>query len=138
MQEIKIFFYDQMMCEGMLSRYKIKCKIMSIEYAFTYGLLRYSNNKYFFYKSKRPKLIFGKLFTLLISDEDLYILKLCYSVYKLNQITCTPLYRVKDLYTCNYQTKKEVQAYVFESCINTFKDNRRADSGNMSKYINLF
>ena len=136
MQILDLFVYDDLCLEDNFKRKFPNIKILDSKYAFTNGILRYNNSKYYFFSSKRyNKPIFGRYYKLQLEDGDMYELENIYIMYKLEELNITILKDVEDITLCKFLIDKEARASIFVGCYIPLRDRRKANVGNVSKYL---
>lgn len=141
MQTLELFVYDSLLLESNLKKISKNIQIVKEEYAFTYGMIVLIDKRYNFFKARKQNIIFGKLFTLRLSEEDLSLLMINNFYNELTEVEVTPIYNVKNLYTCDFQTYRDknkyltVRASTFTSKLGYIRNNRHKTCGNFTKYL---
>ena len=136
MQILILFVYDELCCVDKFKHKFPNIKILRSEYAFTHGLLRYNNGKYYLYTSKRSgNIIFGRYYELEVEDSDIEDLSNVHIMYKQEEIDVTILKDVEDITTCKFLIDKKARASIFVGCYIPLRGNRKVNVGNVSKYL---
>lgn len=136
MQEINIFFFDQLCNEEVFKRFFPNVTIKSIKYAFTYGILRYHKpSTYHLFETSKRYIIFGRVFRVIISEDDLELLQIHRPDSKFKEIDVSILEDVEDLYTGKYKIMGMARASTFISTQVSLRFNRHNSVGNFTKYL---
>lgn len=136
MQILSLFVYDDLCLEDNFKRKFPSINILQSSYAFTHGILRHNNGKYFFYTSKRSsKVIFGRYYQLKVEDNEIDDLETMHIMYGFKEVDVTLLKDVEDITTCKFAIKARARASIFVGCYVPLRENRKANVGNVSKYL---
>ena len=139
MQKVKIMLFDKFSVKEQLESVLRSTKVINMEYAFTYGILRHKlNDAYHYFKTKRSDtLIFGKVLTLETTEEDLILLGIIYHGHTLEMARVHVLKDVRDIYTCKYEVKGLEDVILFVSNDKSLRidKHKKVNCGNFTKYL---